>query len=994
MPTSTPTFRLLLLACATALLLHACADRTPPTEPQVPANPADLIDPFIGTGGHGHTFPGATVPFGMVQLSPDTRLEGWDGCSGYHFSDSVIYGFSHTHLSGTGVSDYGDVLFMPMSEPAWESKVVPGERSYPSRFEKSSEKAGGGWYNVHLEQGNVDVELTATTRCGYHRYTFARDSGLVLIDLNHRDILLGSALKVVNATEVEGYRASTAWARDQQVYFVAQFSAPIQQHETRAATKNADQTPLPTRYLLHFDSLKDRQLIIRVGLSSVSVADARRALEVEGDTWDFDTVRENAKQAWKQQVSKIIVGGGTPEQQKIFYTALYHTSIVPNVFSGVDGDYMGMDRKPHSAGVDQQYTVFSLWDTYRATHPLYTLIEQKRNTDFIRSFLRMYQEGGRLPVWELAGNETECMIGYHSVAVIADAYMKGLRDFDAELALQAMVHSADMDHFGLATYKSQGHIGAGDESESVSKTLEYAYDDWCIAEMAHAMGRDSIATQFYQRAQYYKNLFDPGTGFFRAKMNGCWQEPFDPREVNFNFTEANAWQYSLAVPQDIEGLIALMGGKQAFEAHLDKLFTAETATTGREQADITGLIGQYAHGNEPSHHMAWLYNFTDSPHKVQMYVSRILAEMYHAAPDGLSGNEDCGQMSAWYVMSAMGLYAVTPGRPEYHLSAPLFPYVRLNLENRNIFEIKAEGVDKGKKYIQTATLNGEPVQSLVISQQAIMAGGELVFVMGEQPNDKWAGQNPMRPESKINGPRIATVPYFRARTQTFTDTLVVRIASVEPGVTIHFTMDGNLPTKASPTYSTPMLIQEQTVFQAIGIAADGSQSPVARAEFYKIDPNRKIKLLTKYENQYAAGGENALIDGLRGGPNFRTGRWQGYQGDMEVVVDLGKSGLISGVSVGFLQDIGSWIWMPRQVEFSFSEDGKTFGSPTVVPSKVADKVTVAIMTDYQFETVKPLHTRYVRVKAINYGICPPWHLGAGGQAWIFADEVVVEGLGN
>ncbi|HEX2901468.1 MAG TPA: GH92 family glycosyl hydrolase, partial [Bacteroidia bacterium] len=840
------------------------------------------------------------------------------------------------------------------------------------------------------------VELTATARTGFQHYTFKQDSAFVMVDLRHRDPVLASGMRVVNANEIEGHRRSNAWAKDQRIYFVAQFSEAMTGSELRGdSAGTADSVAgKAVRGIFKFDTGTQKSLLVKVGLSAVSIEGARKNLEAEIPGWDFEGTKQKAIDSWKQQLGKIDIEGGTREQQRIFYTALYHTSIVPNLFSDVDGQYRGMDGKIHSAK-DPQYTVFSLWDTYRAAHPLYTLIEQKRTGEFIRSFLRMYQDGGRLPVWELAGNETECMIGYHSVSVIADAYMKSLRDFDAELALKAMVHSADMDHFGLEFYKRQGHIGAGDEAESVSKTLEYAYDDWCISEMAKAMGQDSIAVTFIKRAQYYKNLFDPKTGFFRAKMNGCWQEPFDPREVNFNFTEANAWQYSLAVPHDIQGLITLMGGKDKLEAHLDKLFTAETATTGREQADITGLIGQYAHGNEPSHHMAWLYNFTDSPWKAQERIRQILNEMYHDQPDGLSGNEDCGQMSAWYVMSAMGLYAVTPGVPEYHVMAPIFPRVVIHLENGKQFEILAPGTDKGKPFPQSAKLNGKRLESLVIHHETIMKGGKLEFEMGEAPiPDRtaicFAGGHPLRPTSKIYGPQIAPVPFFVTRSQTFTDTLSVRIASVEAGATIRYTQDGSLPTQESAAYARPFEIKENTILQAISIDKSGNVSPVARAEFYKIDPNRKIQLLTKYENQYAAGGDNALIDGLKGTQNFRTGRWQGYQHDLEVVVDLGAIMHVAEVRMGFLQDIGSWIWLPKQMDYFLSQDGIAFEKLGSIRPKASDQDDKAQVEVFGGKLTKPLPARYIKLKAQNYGQCPPWHLGAGGNAWIFADEIVVE----
>lgn len=959
-----------------------------------------LVDPFIGTGGHGHTYPGATVPFGMVQLSPDTRQEGWDGCSGYHFSDDLIHGFSHTHLSGTGVSDYADILLYPIGrkltpEIHLDEKGLGLPDAFYS-FPKADESAGPGWYTVSSAHDGMKVELTATAHCGFHRYTFGKHSerSEILLDLNYRDQTLQNGLRIVNDRQIQGFRTSSAWARDQRVFFAMEFSEPFhcplpdQGHFPQGAL-------LPADTLVAFDFCGNpKRLLVKVGLSSTSIEQARKNLEAEIPGWDFDQVKTAAIEAWRQQLGKIEVTGGTLEQQRNFYTALYHTSIVPNLFSDVAGSYRGMDGTVHQSS-HPQYTVFSLWDTYRAAHPLYTLVEQKRTADFIRTFLRMYQEGGRLPVWELAGNETECMIGYHSVSVIADAYLKGIRGFDPNLALEAMVYSADLDHFGLSFYKSQGYIGAGDEAESVSKTLEYAYDDWCIAQMAHALGRDSIATRFYHRAQYYKNLFDPHTGFFRAKMNGCWQEPFDPREVNFNFTEANAWQYSLAVQQDIEGLMALMGGKKALEDHLDRLFSASSATTGREQADITGLIGQYAHGNEPSHHMAWLYNFTDAPHKTSQRVHQILREMYHDRPDGLSGNEDCGQMSAWYVMAAMGLYPVTPGQPEYHLCAPLFPSTRIHMENGNTFEITAQGVDAGKEYIHAAKLNGQPFHSLVIDHATLLQGGKLEYQMGATPlPDRntltWAGPDPRRPRSGIAAPPIAPVPYFTARSQTFTDTLTVAIASVLPGATIHYTRDGSTPTTASPVYGAPILLEQPTLLRAIALHPHGQQSPPAQAQFVQIDGSRTITLLTRYENQYAAGGDQALIDGLRGGLNFRTGRWQGYQGDMELVIDLGKQAQFRSVQIGFLQDIRAWIWMPREVDVSLSMDGHRFEGLGAVKPHTADQDYDVRMEQFDFVAAKPIPCRYIKVKATNYGHCPPWHIGAGGKAWIFADEVVVE----
>ncbi|MBK6777601.1 MAG: GH92 family glycosyl hydrolase [Flavobacteriales bacterium] len=617
-----------------------------------------FVNPFVGTGGHGHTFPGACVPNGLVQLSPDTRPDGnfdWDGCGGYHYSDSLIYGFSHTHLSGTGVADLCDVLLMPMSG---KYSVEPVE--YRSPFSHEKETAHAGYYSVFLEDEATKVELTATAHCGMHRYTMPKEAEqFIVLDLLHRDGLRNTRI-ARNGQEITGERRSGSWAKDQRLFYcirIARESGPCSfgmetLDSTRAviAVKREDVTPI----------------IVKVGISAVSVEGARANLDAEIPGWDFDVVRKQAEDAWNAKLGKIQVTGGTPEQQRIFYTALYHCYVAPYIFNDVDGKYRGMDGEVHHAD-HNVYTVFSLWDTFRALHPLMTILEPEMTSDFIKTFLLHYKDGGRLPVWELWGNETDCMIGYHSVSVIADAYMKGIRDFDEVLALRAMMAGATRDEPGLNALTNKGFISSEDQSESVSKTLEYAYDDRCIVSMASEVNiPDGVLDgwkldMLNDRGLAFENLFDPTTGFFRARRNGGFVPSFDPFEVNFNYTEANAWQYSLFAPQDIERLITLHGGEDGFEQHLDNLFSASTSTSGREQADITGLVGQYAHGNEPSHHMAYLYNRVGKPEKTRTMVKRIMAEHYHDAPDGLSGNEDCGQMSAWLVMSALGLYQIAPG---------------------------------------------------------------------------------------------------------------------------------------------------------------------------------------------------------------------------------------------------------------------------------------------------------------------------------------------
>ena len=654
------------------------------------------VNPMIGTGGHGHTYPGATVPFGMVQLSPDTRIDGsWDGCSGYHYDDTTIYGFSHTHLNGTGCTDFGDIMLMPtMGEPTFNPK------EYGSTFSHSNEKATAGFYSVKLDKHNIDVNLTASTRVGLHQYTFnTAGQANIILDLNHRDKLLYGDVKIIDNKTIEILRRSEAWAKDQYVYARIEFSVPMKINKVEANQENRKNFYSGTVVKLSFSKQvkTGEQILVKVALSPTGYEGAKLNMsEIKG--WDFNKTKAEAELLWDQQLSKIEITESNKDKSSVFYTALYHTMVQPNIAQDIDGKYRGRDNQIHKAVGFDYYSVFSLWDTFRAAHPLYTLIEKKRTADFINTFLSQYEQGGRLPVWELASNETDCMIGYHSVSVMADAMAKGIKGFDYEKAFEAAKHSAMLDHLGLAAYKRQGFISMDDEHESVSKTLEYAYDDWCIAQMAQLLDKKEDFDYFMKRSQSWKNIFDWNTGFMRPKKNGGWDKPFDPKEINNNFTEGNSWQYSFFVPQDIIGMVAAYGGNQKFEAKLDEMFNSESKTTGREQADVTGLIGQYAHGNEPSHHMTYLYDFIGKPEKTTEKVHFILNNFYKNAPDGLIGNEDCGQMSAWYVLSSLGIYAVTPGVPMWSLATPYFKNIKVNFENGSSEEINAEKTPEERRY--------------------------------------------------------------------------------------------------------------------------------------------------------------------------------------------------------------------------------------------------------------------------------------------------------
>ncbi|MFA7229271.1 MAG: GH92 family glycosyl hydrolase, partial [Melioribacteraceae bacterium] len=617
----------------------------------------EYVDPFIGTGGHGHTYPGATLPFGMMQLSPDTGIEGWDWCSGYHYSDKSIMGFSHTHLSGTGATDYADILFMPT---VGTLKFNPGSKERPqegyrSRFQHENEKASPGYYSVFLDDYKVMAELTATMRAGMHRYTFPNSSASnIIIDLKHGlDSDSESMLKFAGTSSVEGFRKSRGWAQEHTVYFVAEFSKPFESFGTVVNGElnegNSRAEGRDVKGYVRFSTKYGEAVKVRIGISAVSIEGARKNLHKEISHFDFEYIKQLAQKTWEKELNRIQVQSSDEDKKKIFYTALYHTLITPNLATDVDGKYFGMDRKTHTAKGFNYYTVFSLWDTFRAEHPLFTIIDQKRAKDFVKTLLAKYNEIGLLPVWELASNETWCMIGYHSVPVIFDAYMKGIRGFDAKAALEAMKKSAEREQHGQRLYRERGYLPADKENESVSKTLEYSYDDWCIAQFAKIIDVDKDYQKYNQRSLFYRNLFDESTGFMRGKMSdGSWITPFEPKAVTQQYTEANAYQYNFFVPHDIKGLIELHGGNENFVGRLDGLFTESDKLEGRFQPDISGLIGQYAHGNEPSHNFAYLYNYAGAAWKTQERVRGIMNDLYTSKPDGLCGNDDCGQMSAWY----------------------------------------------------------------------------------------------------------------------------------------------------------------------------------------------------------------------------------------------------------------------------------------------------------------------------------------------------------
>jgi predicted alpha-1,2-mannosidase len=711
------------------------------------------VDPFIGTGGHGHTYPGATLPFGMVQLSPDNGKSGWDWSSGYHYSSDTIIGFSHTHLSGTGIGDLLDILVLPTTKTVPFSKSIdigPDINQYYSRFSHDTEKASPGYYSVVLEDCGVTAEFTATKRAGFHRYTPENsDTITFFIDLKHSvntDSVTLSHLKYMSDSLVTGFRYSTGWAKDQKVFFAMRFSQPICDFRLYSPDSLilGDTSSIQARRVtgaFKFSTPGNTGLLVKTGISSVSEENALTNLFNEIPDWNFNRVKNQASEIWNRELGKIRVRSDNQEQLRIFYTAMYHSMLAPNIYNDSLMNNIFEYRSPNNeikSGKNfVNYYTFSLWDTYRAAHPLFTILHPSRTKDFIRAMLTHYHDTGLLPVWSLWGNETNTMIGYHAIPVIADAFLKGLlTDMDSDTIYQSLISSAFQEIREMPLYRKYGYIPADSLSNTVSKTLEYAYDDWCIAQVAKAMNKSRDYNLFMTRAGYYVNLFDSSRLFMRARLgNGDWKEPFDPFDTRYSndYTEGNAWQYTWYVPHDIDNLIRMMGGEQVFNAKLDSLFTI-TSNMGEEAVlDVSGTIGQYVHGNEPSHHIAYLYNYSGQPWKTQEKVRQIMDAMYSDQPDGLAGNEDCGQMSAWYIFSALGFYPVNPANGKYDLGIPLFPQLEIQLDQQNRLTIIAKNHSPENRYVKSVSLNGNKLNDLFITHDQIMEGGILEFELSGEP---------------------------------------------------------------------------------------------------------------------------------------------------------------------------------------------------------------------------------------------------------------------
>lgn len=715
---------------------------TPAPQEKVEEDLIGYTNPMIGTDFTGNTYPGAQVPFGMVQLSPDNGLPGWDRISGYYYPDSTIAGFSHTHLSGTGAGDLYDISFMPVTNP-YKTGAEP--LGIYSSFSHNDESASAGYYRVLLKDYNINVELTATERCGIQRYTFPEAESSIFLNLKKAmnwDFTADSHIEVVDSCTIRGYRHSWGWSPKQYIYFQTRFSRPFDAfHLDTTAITTKDKGRIGTAAIARFDfkTKQNEEILVTTALSGTSMEAAARNLEAEAPKDDFDFYMKQAQENWTKELVKIEVTSDDADKKTIFYTAMYHAMLAPTIYSDVDGSYFGPDGQVHQAEGWTNYSTFSLWDTYRASHPLFTYLQPERVSDMIQCFLHFYEQNGALPLWNLYGWETDMMIGYHAVPVIVDAYLKGIGDFDPVKALEACVTTANRDDYrSIGFYKEKGYVASDQENWSMSKTMEYAYDDYCIARMAEAMGEKEIADEFYRRSQNYRNVFNPETSFMQPRdSKGNFIPNYDPEAYIEDICESNGWQYYWSVAHDIDGLIELTGGEARFAERLDSMFTYETADKSKLPIFSTGMIGQYAHGNEPGHHVIYLYNRVKQPWKTQQYAAQVMHTLYKNTPDGICGNEDCGQMSSWYVFSAMGFYPVDPISGQYEIGSPIFPEVKMYLANGKTFIVRAENVSDENIYIQSVTVNGQPYNKSYITHEMIMQGDTIHFVMGNKPGPVW-----------------------------------------------------------------------------------------------------------------------------------------------------------------------------------------------------------------------------------------------------------------
>jgi len=969
------------------LTLTSCNSSSDKKEQVIQKDLTEYVNTLIGTkpwsgniqlAAHelpeGHTYPGVCTPFAMTEWTPQTST----GAIPYWYEEgeeAKIQGFRASHYpSGAVMSEYGSFSLFPVTG---KPVIDPGERA--SWFNHESETAKPHYYSVYLDDYNVKAEITATSRAGFLQFTFPEyDSSYVLLDFFN-----GKGKVEINPDqkEITGYSTSKGLGTPENFacYFVVQFEKEFENYQV--LTEGAENDP--NAGWVSFKTIKDEIVKTKVGTSFISIEQARKNLMHEIPGWSFDDVCSQTKEQWNEELNKIQIEGGSEDDKTIFYTAMYHALLLPREFSEQGRYYSPYDGEIHD-GIS--YTDYSLWDTYRAEHPLLIFIVPDKVTLMIQSLLNSYDEGGWIPKWPNPGY-SNVMMGTHADVLIADAYIKGLRDYDADKAWEAMEKNANMPGTGLYAarvgvedYNYFGYVPGDKHGECIARTLEFAYDDFCLAQMAKAMGKDKDYKEYIKRANYYKNVLEPETRNVRGKnANGCWMDKNDNTisvwaGVTDRSLEVYKWNHTFLAPHDVEGLIKFFGGKQEFNNALDTLFNNE----------------YYYVGDEFSMHAPYLYNYAGMPWKTQKLVRKILSDYFTNDPGGLCGNDDCGQLSSWYIFGAMGFYPVAPSDDYYTIGSPVFEKITLNLPNGKQFKVTAGNISDQNAYIQSATLNGDVFTKSYILHDQIMKGGHLHFVMGDQPNKDWGSKKHDIPASSIESYNFLPGPGIKSESTTFKDSLTVYLESVVEGSEIYYTLDGSAPTKQSNLYKEPLILTDYTKIKAVTYKSDIQPSVIMEAEFFKLPTGRSIKLLSAYSEKYTGGGAEGLIDYQWGNYFFKSKKWQGYEvDDLHAIIDLGTLQPIEKIEASFLQDRNNWISYPKEVSYYGSSDGKTFDLIGIVEfdNNIEQSGIPEIKT---FTVTKSLTTRYIKVIANNQQRNPSWHAQAGEKCWLFVDEIFIE----
>ncbi len=983
--------------------------------------PIEYVDPMIGTDGIGHTFPGATVPFGMVQLSPSNDFKAWNWCSGYHYSDSILKGFAHTHISGAGLAGLGDILLMPTTGAV---HLIPGteedpDSGYRSRFSHDKEEATPGYYSVVLDDYDVKVELTASKRVGCHRYTPINGGALnVIIDPTHHimERVLKTEIQYISDTELQGFKKCEGEGGERTVYFYAKFSTPF---DDFGITKNdvikqgaKKQKGANTKAYVSVKLMPKESLEVQVALSFVSYEGAKANFNAEVSNKSFNDVLQLASANWTKILDKITVQGNSLSDKRIFYTGIYHSFISPNLISDVDGKYW-VEGKEFQSDIPQ-YSNYSTWDTYRALNPLFTIIEQEKTAEFVNSLASRYTEAKvGLPVWECLGHDNVCMIGYNAVSPMADAILKDIKGINTDAVYQAVraaamsleKHSPNYDKNGMEQYIQLGYVPA-ELNCAVSKTTEQNYYDWCISQLAKKMGYGDDAALFAERSVGYRNLYHPEHKYLYSKyLTGEWREMDRTgwEDLVGNYVSGNIWGYSAYVPHDLNGLTNLMGGKAEFASWLDAVFNDTTHIRGDTHVDISGFIGKYGHGDEPSHHMPYLYNYVGQAWKTQKYARQVMSDFYQDKPDGMINNDDLGQMSAWYIFSALGFYPVCPGDLNYIIGSPLFQESTINLENGKQFIVKTNNNSKKNIYVQSATLNGTPYTKSFISHQQIMQGGQLVFEMGSRPNKNYGAKNIDMPISEVKlkegahmPPKITYKPFDINKEEVFEGNRKVELSCNTPEAEIYYTLNGKTPTKRSKRYKGEFNIRKTSRLRAIAYAADLLPSFGYDRKYYEgrsfkeLDEGYpKLSLENKAE-RFGNSDGSMLLDRKIGSLSFNDGKWTGWDGkNMVATIDFGKLIQLKNIEVGYLSNTGVWIFPPSAITIYTSDDNKEYAKVSSKRLRFSQSEMEKPFVSRHLVKLKRSKVRYLKIKVDNYGLIPAWHAAAGHTGWMFIDEILI-----